>query len=408
MAQVVVGLDLGTSKICAIVASVEGRKINILGVGTSPSDGLTRGAVANIERTAQAIREAVRKAENQSGVKIKSVNVGIAGPGIRSLSSRHVITTNSPSHEITRQDVDRLLSEASRIRLPSDYQILHVLPQEFIIDNVDGIKDPVGMSGIKVEAIVHIVTALVTPIENIKKCVHRAGLNIDSIILEPLASSYSVLDKEEKEIGVALVDIGAGTTDIAVFEDGVIRYTSSIGIAGNQITEDIRRGLGIYRNKAEELKKEEGYAYQKVLVEDKSITIPGMGGRKPFEITRRFLCEIIQVRVEEIFELVYQDLRRSGYLKNLYAGIVLTGGSSLLKGIVELVQDMYEMPARLGVPTGFDGGLVSEIKNPIYATATGLILGSIHDSEIFAVDVDFEARGLRRFLNWMKRFFGEI
>jgi cell division protein FtsA len=381
MSHIIVGLDIGTSKVSALVASLEGNdNVNILGLGKSPSSGLLRGSVVNIETTSRSIREVINLVENQSGEKVHSVIVGIAGNEVQGFTSKSMITTRAPSHEIKKEDIKRLIDDAQRVRLPSDRVILHVLPQEFIVDGIEGIKDPVGMTGIKVEAIVHIVTAHITPIDNIRRSVNRAGLEVETIAFEPLASSYSVLSEEEKEIGVALIDIGAGTTDVAVFEDGIVKYTGSLPIAGNQITDDIRKAFGIQREEAERLKITEGYAYQNSIVEDKKIIVQGLGGRKPLELSRSILCNVIQPRVEEIFELLYKEhLKKSGYIKSLSAGIVLTGGSALLKGIVELAMDKFEMPVRIGIPTGFSGGLVQEVQNPIYATVAGLVLYKVEE-----------------------------
>jgi len=377
MSHIIVGLDIGTSKVSALVASLEENgNINILGLAKSSSTGLLRGSVVNIETTSRSIRDVITLVENQSGEKIRSVIVGVAGDEVKGVTSKSVITTRAPSHEITKEDVRRLIEDAKNVRLPSDRIILHVLPQEFIVDGVEGIKDPIGMAGIRVEAIVHIVTAHITPIENIRRSVNRAGLEVETIVFEPLASSYSVLSSEEKEIGVALIDIGAGTTDVAVFEDGIVKYTGSLAMAGNQITDDIRKAFGIRRDQAEHLKITEGYAYVNSIVQDKEITVQSFSGGKPAKITRTLLCEVIQPRVEEIFELLYKEhLKKSGFIKSLSAaGIVLTGGSALLKGIVDLAADKFQLPVRIGIPSGFSGGLVQEVQNPIYATVAGLVL----------------------------------
>ncbi len=381
MAHIIVGLDIGTSKVSALVASLEENgNVNILGLGKSPSSGLLRGNVVNIETTSRSIREVINLVENQSGEKVHSVIVGIAGSEVQGFMSRSLITTRAPGHEIKKEDIKRLIDDAKQVRLPSDRIILHVLPQEFIVDGISGIKDPIGMTGIRVEAVVHIVTAHITPIDNIRRSVNRAGLEVESIVFEPLASSYSVLSDEEKEIGVALIDMGAGTTDVAVFEDGIVKYSGSLPIAGNQITEDIRRAFHIQKEQAELLKIREGYAYKSSIIENKSIIVQGSGGREAVEITREMLCEVIQARVEDIFELLYKEhLKKFGYIKSLYGGIVLTGGSALLKGIVELAMDKFELPVRVGIPTGFSGGLVQEVQNPIYATVAGLVLYKVEE-----------------------------
>lgn len=373
----IVGLDIGTSKICALVASLEENgKIHILGLAKSPTYGLVQGGIVNVERTAEAIRGVINMVENQSGERIRKVVVGVAGEGISGISSISVVTTRAPNHVITEGDVARLMEDAKNIRYPSNKVILHTLPQEFKVDGVEGIKDPVGMVGIRVEATVHIVMAPVSLIENFRRTVGKARLEVEEFVFQPLASAYSVLNPEEMEIGVALIDIGAGTTDVAIFEDGIIRYSGSLQMAGEHITKDIRKAFRIQRELAEKLKITEGYAYIDAITDDKSIIVQGIGGREPFEITRSMLCQVIQSKVEEIFEKLYiNHLRNQGFTrKNLSAGIVLTGGTALLKGIVELAREKFEMPARIGIPMGFAGGLVDEVQNPIYSTAAGLVL----------------------------------
>ncbi|CUS87732.1 cell division protein FtsA [Candidatus Kryptobacter tengchongensis] len=377
MAQIIVGLDIGTSKVCALVASVEENgDVNILGLAKSPCDGFIRGGIFNIDTISRAIRNVISMVENQSGEAVKKVIVGVAGSDIKGILSTSVITTRAPNHEITKEDVARLIQDAKNVRYPSDKIILHTLPQEFKVDGIEHIKDPIGMIGIRVEATVHIVTASVSLIENFRRTVNRAGLEVEEFVFQPLASAYSVLEPEEIEIGVALIDIGAGTTDVAVFEDGILRYTGSLPIAGERITGDIRKAFRIQKYLAEELKVKEGYAYLDAITEDKSIIVHGIGSREPFEITRSMLCQVIQPRVEEIFEILYEEhLRKQGFARSLSAGIVLTGGTALLKGIVELASKKFEMPARLGIPTkGFAGGFLEEVQNPIYSTAAGLVL----------------------------------
>ncbi len=376
--RIVVGLDIGTTKVCAIVASVdEMRKINILGVGKAPSDGLNRGVVVNIEKTVNAIRTAIEQAQLASGIEVKSVNVGIAGDHIRSMRSKGVITINNRDNEITAKDVERLLEDCQRIMLPTDQQIIHVIPQEFIVDGQDGIGDPVGMSGMRMEAEVHIITGLVSAAKNMFRCVERAGFQVDDLILEPLASSYAVLDHEEKEAGVVLVDVGGGTTDVAVFQDNTIRHTAVVAIAGQKVTDDIRIGLSVLEDQAEKLKREHGLAYVDLIQEDEIITVPGIAGRPPKEIRKSILSKIIQARVEEILEIVAIEVKRSGYSSEMSAGVVLTGGGSLLDGICPLGNDVLGMDAKVGMPRGLTGGLVNEVKNPIYATGVGLVLHAL-------------------------------
>ncbi|MBI1807189.1 MAG: cell division protein FtsA, partial [Ignavibacteria bacterium] len=351
--EIIVGLDIGTTKVCAVVASVdEGGRFNVLGVGRSPSDGLTRGVVTNIDKTVRSIQSAVAEAESRSGIKIQSVIVGIAGDHIQSFQSRGVIAVSGAENEITQADVSRLIEDTKRVALPSDRRIIHVIPQEFIIDGQDGVFDPVGMSGVRLEANVHIITGLVTAAQNIYKCVQRTGLHIRDMVLEPLASSYAVLEEEEKEVGIALLDVGGGTTDLAVFEDRTIRHTAVIPFAGNQVTNDIRKGLGVLTEQAEKLKCQHGFAYVSSVVDDEPITIPGIGGRPPLEIDKKLLAQIIQPRMEEIFEIAAMEIKRSGYSRHLSAGVVLTGGGALIKGAAELAREVLGMPVKIGIPGG--------------------------------------------------------
>lgn len=373
--KVVVGLDIGTTKICAMIAAMDDDgRINILGIGKAENEGMARGTVTHIEKTVRSIQRAVQEAEIQSGIKVRAVNVGIAGDHIQSFQSRGVIAISNPENEITRKDVDRLLQDTKRVALPQDRRIIHVIPQEFIVDGQDGIYDPVGMAGVRMEANVHIITGSITAVQNIYKCVERAGLEVHDLVLEPLASSYAVLDEEEKEVGIVLVDIGGGTTDIAIFEDRTIRHTAVLAIAGKKVTEDIRKGLGILNEDAERLKREHGYAYLPEIVQDTPITLRGIGGRKPMEISRSLLCQIIQPRMEEILEIVALEIKRSGYSKHLHSGVVLTGGGSLVKGTAALAREVLGMPVKIGIPTGFSGGLVAEGENPMYSTCVGLVL----------------------------------
>lgn len=409
--RIIVGLDIGTTKVCAIVASTdENGRINILGIGHSPSDGLTRGVVTNIDKTVRSIQSAIEEAESQSGVKIQTVMVGIAGDHIQSFQSRGVIAISRPENEITQEDVDRLIEDTKRVALPSDRKIIHVIPQEFIIDGQDGVYDPVGMSGVRMEANVHIITGLVTAAQNIVKCVQRAGLAIDDMVLEPLASSYAVLDEEEKEVGVALLDIGGGTTDLAVFEDRTIRHTAVIPIAGNQVTNDIRKGLGILSEQAEKLKKEAGFAFLPAILDDEPIILPGIGGRDPLRVDKNLLCQIIQPRMEEILEIAAMEIKRSGYSKHLSAGVVLTGGGSLIKGTAELAREVLGMPAKIGIPTGFNAGLVKEIENPIYATGVGLVIHGLKHQDRASLTFGNGKNGspVKRIFHRMKAWFDEL
>ncbi len=410
--EIIVGLDIGTTKVCAVVASTnEAGKINILGVGRSMSDGLTRGVVTNIDKTVRSIQSAVAEAETQSGIKIQSVIVGIAGEHIQSFQSRGVIAVSGPEREIMQTDVHRLIEDTKRVALPSDRKIIHVIPQEFIIDGQDGVIDPVGMSGVRLEANVHIITGLVTAAQNIYRCIQRAGLHVRDMVLEPLASSYAVLEEEEKEVGVALLDVGGGTTDMAVFEDRTIRHTAVIPVAGNQVTNDIRKGLGVLTEQAEKLKCLHGFAVSSAVVDDGAIVIPGIGGRPPLEIDKGLLAQIIQPRMEEIFEIAALEIKRSGYSRHLSAGVVITGGGALIKGVAQLAQEILGMPVKIGIPGGFYAGLVREIENPIYSTCVGLVLHGLNNQEATAYQMEHEAvenGSVRKIFTKMKSWFDEL
>jgi cell division protein FtsA len=382
--NIVVGLDIGTSKVCAVVASPseEGRGINILGIGLAESDGLKRGVVANIDKTIKSIEQVIEQAQMTSGHQITDVVVGIAGDHIDSLQSKGVIGISNTDREITQSDVDRVIDESRNFKLPNDRSILHVIPQEYIIDGQDGILDPIGMAGVRMEVKTHVVTGLQTAIQNIYRCVERIGLNITDVVLEPLASSYAVLDDDEKEVGVALIDIGGGTTDIAIFEDRIIRFTSVFGVAGEQVTNDIRKGLGIVGTQAERIKRDFGHSYLNSIINDDLFMIPGVGGRKPIEISKSYLCQIIQPRLEEIFQFALAEIRRSGYASNLGAGAVITGGSAMIEGIEDLAQDVLGMPVKVGFPSHVTySGLAPEVQSPMYSTGVGLALFGLESAK---------------------------
>ena len=373
--RIVVGMDIGTTKVCAVVASAdELDRINVLGVGVAESEGLNRGVVVNIDKTVAALQEAVHEAERAAGVTVRNVIVGIAGDHVQSFQSRGVITIAHRDPEITQRDVQRLLDDTMRVAMPADREILHVIPQEFIVDGQDGVLDPVGMNGVRLEANVHIITGLVSAAKNIYRCIEKAGYQVADIVLEPLASSFSVLHVDEKEVGVALIDIGGGTTDIAVFEDGTIRHTAVIAVAGNKVTDDLRKGLGVMRDQAEALKCRFGIALADLVEEDEDIRIPGIGGRPEKSISRSTLAQIIQPRMEEILEIAAIEIKRSGYARHLAAGAVLTGGGSLIAGTAELGAEVLGMETRVGLPTGLAGGLVEEVSDPKFATGVGLVL----------------------------------
>lgn len=372
--RIVVGVDIGTTKVCALVASADlSGRVNVLGIGVAESDGLNRGVVVNIDRTVASVQKAIREAERAAGVEVHRVLVGIAGDHIQSHQSRGVITVSNRHGEVTKADVDRLIEDTKQVVMPSDRQILHVIPQEFIVDGQDGVHDPVGMSGVRLEGNVHIITGLVSAVRNIYRCIEKAGYEVADIVLEPLASSYAVLHPDEREVGVALIDIGGGTTDIAVFEEQTIRHTAIIAIAGNKVTDDIRRGLGVMRDQAERLKCRFGTALVDLADATEEITIPGIGGRPDKAIGRSALAQIIQPRMEEILEFAAVEIKRSGFARRLGAGVVLTGGGAMLPGTADLAAEVLGVEARLGRPFGLAGGLVTEVEDPKFATAVGLI-----------------------------------
>ncbi|MGA8264951.1 MAG: cell division protein FtsA [Ignavibacteriaceae bacterium] len=374
--NIIAGLDLGTTKVCAVIAEkIDDHKIDILGFGVAPSEGLHKGLVANISKTAEAIREAVSIASNRAGLEINVVNVGVAGEHITSMRHRNYVTITSEEKEITKSDLDRLESDVRTIRIPSDRQILHIIPEEFSVDHQGGIENPIGMSGSRLEATSHIVLASVPAIQNIKKSVERAGLLVQDYILQPIASSSSVLEESEKDLGVALLDIGGGTTDIAVFHKKTIKHTKVIGVAGNQVTNDIRESLGVITEEAEILKRDYGYATESAIIKDEDILIRGVGARGNTKIPVSLLTQIISLRMRELFSLIDNELRSAGFKNKIKAGIVLTGGGSLLKGCSELAEEVFGLPTRIGVPQELGAGLSNEIESPEFATVAGLIRG---------------------------------
>jgi cell division protein FtsA len=368
----VAGLDVGTTKVCAVIAERnEWGQIKILGLGQALSTGVARGVVLNIEHTMRAIQQAVQEAERMAGVEVKALYVGIAGEHVQSLINRAIITIRS--EEIRENDVRRLTEEAQRLALPPDRQILHILPQEFIVDNRYAVQNPVGMAGLRLEGVFLVVTGLVTAIRNLQRCVERAGYEVADIVLQPFASGMAVLDPEEQRAGVALIDIGGGTTDVAVFEDNTIRYMAVVPFGGNKVTDDLRHALQLLPEQAESLKLHYGCARTDLIREVAQITIPGISGRPPRTIEQSALAHFIQASMEEILDRVYEELKRSGYMRRLTAGVVLTGGGALLRGLPELVSDRLELEARLGLPVGIHAGIVDEIRSPKYATGVGLI-----------------------------------
>jgi cell division protein FtsA len=381
--QLIVGLDIGTSKVVAIVGEITPeREIEIIGIGSQPSRGLKKGVVVNIESTVQSIQRAVEEAELMAGCQIHSVYAGIAGSHVRSLNSHGIVAIKD--REVSSADVDRVIDAARAVAIPADQRILHVIPQEFLIDDQEGIKYPIGMSGVRLEAKVHLVTGAVSAAQNIIKCVRRCGLEVDDIILEQLASSEAVLTDDEKELGVCLVDIGGGTTDIAVFTEGAIRHTAVIPIAGDQVTNDIAVALRTPTQYAEDLKIKYACALRQLANPDETIEVPSVGDREPRRLARQTLAEVVEPRYEELLSLVQAELRRSGFEDICAAGVVLTGGSAKMEGVSELAEEIFHMPVRLGVPQ-YVSGLIDVIRNPIHATGVGLLLfGQRHHGENLA------------------------
>jgi cell division protein FtsA len=369
--SLVVGLDIGTTKICTVVGEVANGQVNIIGLGTFPSKGLRKGVVVNIESTVQSIKKAVEEAELMADCHITSVYAGIAGGHIKGINSHGVIAIKNK--EITEKDKNRVIDAASAVAMPMDREIIHVIPQEYIVDDQDGIKDPVGMSGVRLEGRVHIVTGAITSAQNIIKCANRAGLDVDDIVLEQLGSSEAVLTPEEKELGAAIIDIGGGTTDLVIFSNGAIKHTAVFSLAGSHVTNDISVGLRTPVEEAEKIKIRYGCALTSLVRKDETIEVPSVGGRNPRVLSRQTLAEIIEPRVEEILTLVRDELMKMGYGNLLASGVILTGGSAILEGVPELAEQIFNLPVRRGTPVGI-GGLVDLVNSPIYATGVGLVL----------------------------------
>jgi cell division protein FtsA len=370
--KMIVGLDIGTSKVVAIVGEVSpDGTLKIVGLGSHPSRGLKKGVVVNIESTVQSIQRAVEEAELMAGCQIHSVFAGIAGSHIRSLNSHGIVAIRD--REVYAHDVERVIDAAQAVAIPADQKILHILPQEYVIDSQEGIKEPLGMSGVRLEAKVHVVTCAVNASQNIEKCIRRCGLEVEEIILEQLASSYAVLTDDERELGVCLVDIGGGTTDIAIFTEGAIRHTGVIPIAGDQVTNDIAMALRTPTHHAEDLKIKYACALSQLANPDETIEVPSVGDRPARRLARQTLAEVVEPRYEELFALVQEELRRSGFNEMIAAGVVLTGGSAKMEGVIELAEEVFHAPVRLGLPQGVSG-LVDVVRNPIHATGVGLLL----------------------------------
>jgi cell division protein FtsA len=372
--ELIVGLDVGTTKVCAIVAAPRpGGGLDVVGVGAAPSRGLRRGIVVNIDSTVEAIRQAVAEAEQMAGVDVSAVYAGVAGGHIRSVNSRGVVAVSGKDREVSQADVDRAVDAARAINTSQDREILHVLPQTFMVDDADGVREPLGMSGVRLEVEVHIVTAAVTSIQNVVRSVNRAGLAVQDVVLEPIASAEAVLFPDEKELGIVLIDIGGGTTDMALFRDGAVWHTAVLPLGGDHITNDVAVGLRTPMADAESLKKRYGCALTAMVPAEETVDVPSVGGRKPRQLSRQVLSEIIQPRVEEIFTLVARELTKAGFQDAATAGIVVTGGSSIMEGVPELAEAVFDQPVRRGVPAEV-GGLADIVRSPIYATGVGLAI----------------------------------
>ncbi len=380
--KLLVGLDIGTSKVAAVVGELSPENVlEVIGIGSNPSRGLKRGVVVNIESTVQSIQRAIEEAELMAGCEINTVYAGIAGSHIRSLNSHGIVAIRDK--EVSSSDVDRVIDAARAVAIPSDQKVLHVLPQEFLIDSQEGIREPIGMSGVRLEAKVHLVTGAVSAAQNIVKCVQRCGLSVEDVVLEQLASSYSVLTEDEKELGICLVDMGGGTTDIAVFYGGAIQHTAVIPIAGDQVTNDIAVSLRTPTQYAEEIKIKYACALSQLANPDETIEVPSVGDRPPRRLARQTLAEVVEPRYEELFSLVRDELRRSGFEELIAAGVVLTGGSAKMEGAVELAEEIFHVPVRLGVPQHVEG-LFDVVRNPIHATGVGLLLYGKETSQAHA------------------------
>jgi len=398
-----VGLDIGTKKITAIIGEItEEGKVEVIGIGTADSKGLRKGVVVNLDITSAAIKKAQEEAELMAGVGISSAFVGISGAHIKSFNSRGVIAVSGKNREITRDDIRRVIEQSKAVSIPPDREIIHVIPQEFVVDEQDGIKDPLGMSGIKLEVNVHIITGAITLVQNMRTCVERTGINIEQIVLNQIATSSSTLTLDEKELGVGLIDIGGGTTEVAIFERGSLWYTSIIPLGGDNFTNDIAVGLRTPIPEAERIKRKYGCVSSTVLDEQETIEVPSVGrGRKPRILSRQLLADIIQPRAEEIFRLVDNDIKRMGYEKSLNSGIVLTGGTALLEGLEEVAEQIFDLPVRRGDPTGV-GGLVDRVSTPDFATAVGLILYGYNLFQEKGISKERKKGLWTRFKDWFK------
>jgi cell division protein FtsA len=403
--NLIVGLDIGTTKICAIIGNLTDEGLDIVGIGTSPSKGMRKGVVINIESTVSAIRKAIQEAELMAGCEIKSVFAGIAGGHIKGFNSQGVIAIRN--REVNNDDIRRVIDAAKALAIPMDREVIHILPQEFIIDDQDGIKEPLGMSGVRLEAKVHIVTGAVASAQNIIKSCNRAGVDVADIVLEQLASSEAVLSPDEKELGVAIIDIGGGTTDIAIFVDGAIKHTAVLSLGGNHLTNDIAVGLRTPMAEAEKIKQRYGCCLTSMVGKNETIEVPSVGGREPRVLSRQLLAEILEPRVEEIFTLVNREIMKSGLEDMIASGVVITGGTCILPGMPELAEQIFNLPVRRGLPRDI-GGLADVVNSPIYATGVGLVKYGSRNMQAKNFSIGQENifdKVTRRMKEWFGEFF---
>lgn len=401
----VVGLDVGTTKICAIIGEVNAEgMVDIIGVGSAPSRGLRRGVVVNIDQTVASIRKAVEDAELMAGVQADAVFAGISGGHIKGINSHGVIAIKN--REVTALEVARVIDAARAVAIPTDREVIHILPQEFMVDDQEGIKEPIGMAGVRLEAKVHIITGAVSAAQNIVRCAHRSGLRVHDLVLQQMAAAEAVLSSDEKELGVVLVDIGGGTTDIAVFSEGSIQYTSVIPVGGDQLTNDIAVGLRTPMAEAERIKKSYGCALGALVNKDETISVPGVGGRRPRVLSRSVLADITEPRLEEILGLVRREMDKYNLTQSTASGMVLTGGSVAVEGICELAEQLFDMPVRLGYPIGISG-LVDVVNSPVYATGVGLVLWGARNKNVDMVAPLHNGGTFDRVMGRMKQWFAE-
>jgi cell division protein FtsA len=403
--SIVVGLDIGTSKVCAVIGEMSEQGVEIIGVGSHPSQGLRKGVVINIEGTVNSVKKAVEEAGLMAGCEIHTVFTSISGGHIKAFNSHGIVAVKNK--EVTQRDLERVIDAARAVAIPMDRDVLHVLPQDYVIDDQDGIREPLGMSGVRLEAKVHIVTGAATSAQNIVKCCNRTGLNVAEMVLAPLAAAQAVLSDEERELGVVLVDVGGGTTDIAIYHDGTVKHTAVVGIGGNHVTNDIAAGLRTPFNDAERIKQRYGSAKAATVPASERVEVPSVAGKGAGSVSRQILCEIIEPRLDEIFELVQKEIIKSGFEGALTSGIVITGGSMLLPGAVEMAERSFGLPVRLGLPAHVRG-LVDIIRNPTYATGVGLVLHGMkrHERNVYRIREDkILSKVKHRMSDWFSEFF---